>query len=225
MDDGRVHVGYRELAERLHVSLAAARKKAKRKAEAGLWRIIPGNHPADRVLIEVPAEDLDVPAPTTERPVRLPVAIGRTTTLQPADNALDRAEELAIFITGLLAAQRRIEELTNQLQDAHAARYETAAQLNARIDALNLDIKAEKNAHLGTASELGQKLRLAHNAHVATANELGEKLRVVQEARSQDAADLGATEARELAFAAELERARREIEQLRRPWWMKLTRR
>ena len=223
MDDGRVHVGYRELAERLHISPAAARKKAKRQAAAGLWRIIPGNHPADRVLIEVPAADLDVPTPPVDQQVRLPVPAMRTTTLQPMNDARDRAEELAIFITGLLAAQRRIEDLTNQLQDAHAARYETAAQLNARIDALMLDIKAEKNAHLGTASELGQKLRMAHNAHVATANELGEKLRAAQEARGQVTADLSVAEARMLAFADELERARREIEQLRRPWWRKLT--
>jgi hypothetical protein len=53
-------LSYRELAERLSISPDAARMKAKRKVKAGLWRLIPGNHPSDRVTVEIPANDLGV---------------------------------------------------------------------------------------------------------------------------------------------------------------------
>jgi hypothetical protein len=213
MKEEMVCLSYRELAERLRVSPDAARMKAKRKAKAGLWRIIPGNHPLDRVTIELPLTDLNSSSAKGEAdapvaPERTPKSIGP----QRPEREHERADELYVFIEGLLAAQSRTEHLTDQLQEAHAAHAKTVARLHAEINALAADIRAEKEAHLGTAIDLGQQLRAEQNAH------------------NQDAIALAAAQTRETAVSAELERAREaaaqlqaKIEQLQRPWWKKLT--
>lgn len=56
-------LSYRALAERLAISPDAARMKAKRKA----WRIIPGNHPNDPVMVEVPLTALSERVPREQR--------------------------------------------------------------------------------------------------------------------------------------------------------------
>src|SRR3712207_3129849 len=57
-DTELVRVTYREIAEGFDIGIQGARLKAKRRAAKGLWRIIPGNHPQDRIRIEMPAADL-----------------------------------------------------------------------------------------------------------------------------------------------------------------------
>jgi len=207
-----VSLSYRELAERLRVSPDAARMKAKRKAKAGLWRIIPGNHPLDRVTIELPLTDLITSehAGGEQEEAITVVRPSKTKNPQP-EQSQERVDELTVFIEGLLAAQSRAEKLTEQLQEAHAAHARTISQLHAQINALAADVRAEKEAHLGTAIDLGQQLRAAHNA------------------LHQDGLARVAAETREKAVTAELERAleaatqlQATIDHLQRPWWKKL---
>ena len=53
-----IRLSYAELADRLGIKPHAARMKAKRAADRGLWRIIPGNHPNDRATVELPISAL-----------------------------------------------------------------------------------------------------------------------------------------------------------------------
>jgi DNA-binding Lrp family transcriptional regulator len=122
MDGETVKLGYRELAERLGISPDAARMKAKRAAKSGRWRIIPGNHPSDRVIVELPTDDLNgyervagVRRETVSRGTR-----GRT---------IDQTDTNGItgqMVAALQSAQDRIRELTDHLTDEKDRHRETA---------------------------------------------------------------------------------------------------
>jgi hypothetical protein len=63
--DDPVSLTYRELAERLGISIEAARIRVRRAR----WTIVPGNHPADPVHVLVPAKAVEKQA-TPGRPLR-----------------------------------------------------------------------------------------------------------------------------------------------------------
>lgn len=120
-----LQLGYRELAERLGISPDAARMKAKRAVKSGRWRIIPGNHPSDRVLVEIPAAELNAPehhgGDQSER-------IGRRT----KGRTPDRTEADGItgqMVAALQSAHDRIRELTDQLSEEKDRHRETAMGL------------------------------------------------------------------------------------------------
>lgn len=141
MSDDLVKLSYRDLADRLGISTDAARMKAKRKAKAGRWCIIPGNHPSDRVLVEIPAADL-VERVGGEQPERVtPKRSPRTITPEQANAIADR------FLTQLAEAQGRIQTLTDQL---------LAAQEAHRLDAIDLAATAARE--MGTKAELERAL-------------------------------------------------------------------
>jgi hypothetical protein len=48
---------YRELADRLGISLAAARSRVRRARQQGRWRVVPSNHPNSPAQVELPATD------------------------------------------------------------------------------------------------------------------------------------------------------------------------
>lgn len=129
---------YRALAERLGISPDAARMKAKRKAKSGDWRIIPGNHPSDAVLVEAPLAELN----GAER-------VGRERGERaggehiPRTREPERANALAEQALASLAdAQARIRELTDQLIETKDAHRQDAAEL-AAAEMRELGTKAE----------------------------------------------------------------------------------
>jgi flagellar biosynthesis GTPase FlhF len=132
MDGDLAKLSYRDLAERLSISADAARMKAKRKVKAGLWRIIPGNHPSDKVMVELPAADLAerVGGERSERvtPERSP----RTSQPERANADNDRLlDALSEAVSLLRPAQEHIERLHQQLIEAKEAHHRDAVDLGA----------------------------------------------------------------------------------------------
>ena len=129
-----LHLTYKQLAERIGVSVDAARMKAKREAKKGRWQIIAGNHPSDKVTVIIPDSDLNAKGErvSTDAPERHGYTKGRTP--KPEHN-----EKLFTLYT---EAQERIQALTDQLLEAQNDRIELAAStmremaLAGEIDAL-----------------------------------------------------------------------------------------
>lgn len=156
MTEEVLQLGYRELAERLGISPDAARMKAKRAVKSGRWRIIPGNHPSDRVLVEIPAAELNEPERVGgDQPERVARRTqGRTPERTEADAITGQ------MVAALQSAQDRIRELTDQLTEEKDRHREAAmglvqaetVQANAalEIDRLQMTI-AELQADLQAA--------------------------------------------------------------------------
>lgn len=125
MAEETVRMLYKEIAEALGISNDAARMKAKRAVKNGRWRIIPGNHPNDPVLVELPTEDLA----KGER-----VGGERTKRVQGGANARPNARTdddgvTAQMVSALTAAQERVKELTDQLSEEKDRHRETSVAL------------------------------------------------------------------------------------------------
>jgi hypothetical protein len=133
-----VHLTYKQLAERMGVSVDAARMKAKREAKKGRWQIIAGNHPSDKVTVIVLDSDLNAKPERVGpyEPERQGYAKGRT----------DKPEQPEQLFTLYTQAQERIQTLTDQLLEAQQDRIELAAStmremsLAAEIDALQAQL-------------------------------------------------------------------------------------
>ncbi len=133
-------LSYRELAERLSISPDAARMKAKRKIKAGLWRLIPGNHPSDRVTVEIPANDLGVQTV-------------RGGTVRPAQMAEQTPEHGPNSITErlldeLAAAHTRNDHLTDKLLDAKdvlGTAYNKLIMLNQELVSARIELIRAKD--------------------------------------------------------------------------------
>ena len=129
-----LHFTYKALAERIGVSVDAARMKAKREAKKGRWQIIPGNHPSDKVTVIIPDSDLNTQGERvgTDAPERYGYTKGRT----------PKPEHDETLFTLYADAQARIQALTDQLLEAQNDRIELAAStmremaLAAEIEAL-----------------------------------------------------------------------------------------
>lgn len=144
---------YRALAERLGISPDAARMKAKRKVKAGGWRIIPGNHPSDPVLVEVPLAELN----GTERVGGEQEGRSRGER-NPRTHAPEQANALAEqALASLIDAQTRIRELTDQLVAAKDAHRHDAAEL-AAAEMRELGTKAELERALADVADLRDQL-------------------------------------------------------------------
>jgi hypothetical protein len=136
--------------------------KAKRAAEIGRWRIIPGNHPSDRVSIEVPVEDLnafkrvggDEPERSYGGTLRTQdAAEDRTETRTPSDPVLphmfallqsahDRLEQLNRQLSEEMRAQRQTAVALAGTESREAGLIEAVAQLEAREKALQDKLSA-----------------------------------------------------------------------------------
>lgn len=151
--DNLEQLTYRALAERLDISPDAARMKAKRKVKAGNWRIIPGNHPSDAVLVEVPVDELNG-AERVGREQKIRSGGERT----PRTNEPERANALVEQALGNLAdAQARIRDLTDQFIEAKDAHRRDAAEL-AAAEMRELGTKAELERALADIAELHGQL-------------------------------------------------------------------
>ena len=210
MSDNLEKLSYRELAERLGISPDAARMKAKRMVKSGHWRIIPGNHPSERVFIELPAADLNAP-----RRVPPPQDTESRAERLPREEALNQVNEQSERLLDELAAARsRIDELTDLIfaaRDVLIAAQESQAQLRREV----ADAQSETAAARLSVVE-AQKEALA-----------------VQEAHRRDGMELTAAEMREMGTKAELERALADVGALkdqlrllmkrrRQPWWQRM---
>lgn len=159
MAEEMLQITYRELADRLGISPDAARMKAKRAVKSGRWRIIPGNHPSDRVLIEIPAEELSNPERVGGEQAK---RVGRGTN----GRTPDRTEADAItgqMVAALQSAQDRIRELTDQLTDEKDRHRQTAIEL-AQAEAIQANAALEIDRLQETVSELQSDLRAARRS-------------------------------------------------------------
>ena len=113
------HFTYKQLAERIGVSVDAARMKAKREAKKGRWQIIAGNHPSDKVTVIIPDSDLNAKPErvSTDAPEQHGFSKGRTPKPEQDDK----------LFTLYTEAQQRIQTLTDQLLEAQNNRIELAA--------------------------------------------------------------------------------------------------
>jgi len=138
-----LHLTYKQLADRINVSVDAARMKAKREAKKGRWQIIAGNHPSDKVTVIIPESDLNAKPERvgTDAPERYGYTKGRT----------HKPEQDQKLFTLYTEAQQRIQELTDQLLEAQSDRIELAAS-TMREMALAAEIEALK-AQLDRALE------------------------------------------------------------------------
>lgn len=150
-----IALSYRELAERLGISPDAARMKAKRAAKSGRWRIIPGNHPSDRVMVELPAAELNSPERVDgERGER----VGRRT----QGRTPDRTEADTItgqMVAALQSAQDRVRELTDQLGEEKDRHRDTAVML-AQAEAGERAAAVEVERLQATVTQLEDDLQI-----------------------------------------------------------------
>ena len=142
---------YKELAALLNISTDAARMRAKRKAAKGGWQIIPGNHPAAKVTVLIPA---DAPELKPERdggdaPERNERNSART-------NAPEQDERLFALYT---EAQERITALTDQLVASQEAHRNDAIAL-AGSEAREMGLAAELHAATEHITELQNQVAL-----------------------------------------------------------------
>jgi hypothetical protein len=181
-------LSYRELAERLGISPDAARMKAKRKIKAGLWHLIPGNHPSDRVMVEVPANDISV-QPSRGGTVR-PEQRAEQTPERLQNNIAERLlDELAL-------ARARNDGLTDRLieaKDVLGTAYNKLIALNQELVSARIELIATKDEQIASKDEV-----------IAA-----------KEAHKRDERELAAAEMREMGTKAELERALADVEGLR----------
>jgi hypothetical protein len=194
-------LSYRELAERLSISPDAARMKAKRKIKAGLWRLIPGNHPSDRVTVEIPANDLGVQPSRggTVRSAQKPEQSPQHTPNSMTERLLDE----------LAAVRARNDHLTDRLleaKDVLGTAYDKLITLNQELVSARIELIAAKDKVIAVKDEVID----------------------VKEAQKRDERELAAAETREMGTKAELERALMDVEVLkqqltkarkRRLWW------
>lgn len=153
MADDTIRLTYRELADRLGLSLDAAKMKARRAAKGGQWKIVPGNYPNAPVSIEVPTAAITraVTTPPERRPEQTPVTAG-------GDEGNSRAD-------ALLIALEQLTPLTEHLMTA-------SAEANARVDQLLAD-----NRHLTSqlVETKDQFARISAELAAAETRELGTK--------------------------------------------------
>ncbi|WP_426268124.1 hypothetical protein [Sphingomonas sp. LHG3443-2] len=156
MADDTIRLTYRELADRLGLSLDAAKMKARRAAKAGQWRLVPGNYPNAPVTVELPTAAITPAAthPPQQRPEQSPATPG-------GNRGDDRDTRLLAALSeavGLLRpAHDQIERLTAQLMEAKDAHARDRAELVA-AEMREMGTKAELERALRDISQLKTQL-------------------------------------------------------------------
>lgn len=152
---------YRDLAARLGVSPDAARMKAKRRTKAGTWRIIPGNHPNDPVLVEVPLTDL-IAAPEHDAGEQHERSGGERQgkhKLRTSGNERTNVL-LELALANLTDSQNHVRQLTSQLVEAKEAHRRDATELAAAV-MREIATGAELERALLAVAELQERLSQA----------------------------------------------------------------
>ena len=183
-------LSYRDLAKRLGISPDAARMKAKRKEKAGLWRVIPGNHPSDPVTVELPSNDIGVQR-----------SRGRTVRPEQITEHLPNIAER--LLDELAAARARNDELTDKLveaKDVLVTAYDKLISLNQELVAARIELIAAKDDVIA-AKEAHQ--RDEHELVAVEMREMGTKAELE----------------RALADLVRLEHGRSQVTRRQRAWW------
>lgn len=108
---------YRELADRLGISLSAARARVRRARQQGRWRVVPRNHPNSPAQIELPALDLEA----AEREMAATKSGAVDGDGASADPFAKMDEDVyAATLSALQEAYRYVDENTTRLHDAVA---------------------------------------------------------------------------------------------------------
>lgn len=159
-----IRLTYRELAERLGKTPDAARMQAKRMNASGKWRIIPGNHPQDKVYIELPEEDLPPEGAELARPEKpARQAPPPPPEPEPPQSAItegmvaimaSQQAELAKLREGYEAVvQQLVEAKSAHLADVSASKAE-AAEYERKVAAAEADALSSRTA----LDAMGQQL-------------------------------------------------------------------
>lgn len=155
-------LSYRDIADHFGISADAARMKARRKAKAGRWRIIPGNHPNDTVLVEIPVEDLTERVGGERRATVQGERTLRTIAPERANESPERVLELlAAAISLLKPAQDQIERLHAELMEAKEAHRRDAMELVA-AETREMGTKADLERALHHVDVLRRRLAKAN---------------------------------------------------------------
>lgn len=125
MESGTIKLSYRELGQRLGLSVDAARMLAKRREKAGLWRIHEGNHPNDTKMVELPEAALNKP----ERIAPDEKARRGDNKGEVKAGTYDPSPLAEHFATALAEAQGQVKDLTTQLMSEKDAHRQTAIEL------------------------------------------------------------------------------------------------
>ena len=130
---------YRDLAERLGITVNSARIKARRRK----WRVMPGNHPLDPARVEVPTDFLSrVAPPSVGDSGATPMSSGDTPAESPP---VTGGATLVSPVTGDLVPLAKAWEMVA----------ETVASERARADAQAARQLAERDSlHLGHVERL-----------------------------------------------------------------------
>ena len=155
-------LSYRDIADHFGISADAARMKARRKAKAGRWRIIPGNHPNDTVLVEIPVEDLTERAGGERRATVQGERTPRTIAPERTNESPERVLQLlASAISLLKPAQDQIERLHAELMEAKEAHRRDAMEL-AAAETREMGTKADLERALHHVDVLRRRLAKAN---------------------------------------------------------------
>lgn len=124
----RIVVSLREISDRFGVGIEGARAKAKRRAAKGTWRILPQNHPADPLRVELPVDEW-----TRGTKQEVPTSPNTSPPMPPSSQEVRRGESRNVreLVTLLEKLTQSAAATTDRLVQAERERGE--AELRAAV--------------------------------------------------------------------------------------------
>jgi hypothetical protein len=172
MGEDRIVVSLREISEKFGIGIEGARAKAKRRASKGVWRILPQNHPADPLRIEMPAGEFEN---VNEGSSRETSSDPHTSPPTPTPQQEDQRQE-SYDIKALVALLEKLTEQASQTTDrlvlaekergeaerradlAEAARLASQEAAEARVAAIRAELQAIIDRQSQTTREAQDEL-------------------------------------------------------------------
>lgn len=148
MAEDRVVVSLREIAEKFGIGIEGARAKAKRRAAKGAWRILPQNHPADPLRVEVPIEELEAAKGSLPEGPPSPNVSPQTPASQQEDQHKD-THDIKALVSLLEKLTEQSSHTTERLVQAERGRGEAeqrAVLAEARLASAEAAQKAAQEA-------------------------------------------------------------------------------
>ena len=177
-------VTLREIADAAGIGIEGARARAKRRDRAGTWRVLPSNHPADPLRVEMPREDLGIGSarPPSNLIVSPPTDGTTNTQHEPPNNSVldalrSRVRELQSDLVRERTerqqereradtARERVDGLTDEITKlagqlaAVASDMKDAATAKARAEAI---VEAERLTHAAERDRLANEMEAARH--------------------------------------------------------------
>lgn len=172
MGEDRIVVSLREISEKFGIGIEGARAKAKRRASKGVWRILPQNHPADPLRIEMPASEFEKATEGSSRETPSdPNASFPTPVPQQEDqrqesydiralvDLLEKLTEQASQTTDrLVQAEKEKGDAERRADLAEAARLASQEAAEAHVAAIRSELQAIVDRQSQAASEAKEEL-------------------------------------------------------------------